>query len=466
MPLTDEPPDMPEQEDLYSLAELIDLALRNNPATRITWAQARSSAAQYGQSQSTLLPQLTGTFNYERVRVPIFSTNLSPSSPSGSPAAGAIVSTSGALNQQTAQATYYSDWGPQLGISYLVFDFGTLRATTEASRQALYNADWNHNSAIQGLLQAIMTDFYSYIYQKQLLSANKQNVETAQLTFDAAELGLKMGVRDVSDFLQAKTQLLQNQTTYSSQHQNVEVALAKLLTDMGLPANMKLATQDLPSGIPEQEVVPPLDQLIGIALQNRPDLLASEATVKSTKQTLRAAKTQFLPKLTYTFEIGRIYFNGGLHDKYDFDSAFAVNMPIFAGFYYRNAIKTAKANKKVAEEQLKISQLSVIQQVTVSHSNVKISYDTLLLSFDFLKAAQEQFSVSLSKYKQGTNTILDVTSAQNSLADARAQYVNSLQEWYTSLANLAYSTGLISPTRLPTESAEEIIQIPEDTIHE
>ena len=44
MDLSDEPPDMPGQEDPYSLGELIDIALRNNQQTKITWAQARSAA--------------------------------------------------------------------------------------------------------------------------------------------------------------------------------------------------------------------------------------------------------------------------------------------------------------------------------------------------------------------------------------------------------------------------------------
>ena len=52
------------------------------------------------------------------------------------------------------------------------------------------------------------------------------------------------------------------------------------------------------------------------------------------------------------------------------------------------------------------------------------------------------------KYKQGTNTIVDVVNAQSSLADARARQINALEQWYSSLANLAYSTGMLSPTSL------------------
>ncbi len=454
MVLSDRPPDIPSQDDPYSLAELIDIALRNNTFTQITWAKAREAAASYGQTQSDLFPQITGSFSYERVRTPTFGTSLTP----GSSTAASTAFSAGTLAPATVTDIYYSDWGPQLSVTYLVFDFGTLRATTEASRQALYNADWNHNSMIQNVLQTIMTDFYNYLYQKQLYRADEADVATAQLTLNAAELGLRNGVRDVSDYLQAKTQLLQNQTRWVAQQQNVENALAQLLTDMGLPANLTLKTQDLPTTLPSSDFLPPLEELIAVAFQNRPDLLASEANLKSTEMSLLAAKRNYLPKLNYTFDLGKTYFNGGLHDRYNFDSLFSVSMPLFAGFYYKNAVKGAQATKKQAEEQLRNDQLNVIQQVTTFHFNVRVAFETLQFATAFLQAAEEQYTVALNQYQHGVNTILDVVSAQSSLVDARASQAQAIQQWYNSLANIAYATGLLSPTQLPTTIEAEGFQ--------
>ncbi len=448
MALSDTPPELPKQEDPFSLAELIDIALSHNTMTRITWATARSAAAQYGQSQRPLFPQLDASFNYERVRSPSFGTNLT----GGFSGAGASLFNSGTLNQQSVQPIYYSDWGPQLRLSYLVFDFGTVRATTESYRQALYNADWNHNSAIQQILRVIMDDYYVYVYQKQLLTANAEDVETARLVLEAANTGFETGVRDVSDVLQAKTQFLNSQTILSMQQQNVTVASSQLLKDMGLPATTPLKTQELPDHIPETNVVPAVDELVALALQNRPDLLGLEASLKSSREKLKAAKRDFLPKLNYSFDIGRTYFNGGLNDGYDFDSFFSLSMPLFSGFYHSNTIKMAKAERKKAEENLKDKELAVIQSVQVAHSQVHVSFDTLAFAREFLAVAKEQFTVSLSKYKQGTNTILDVTSAQSSLANAKAKYIESLQSWYSSLAELSYATGMISPTSIPEGS--------------
>ncbi len=457
MKLSDDPPELPNQEaEGYSLAELIDIALTNNVQTKITWAQARSAAATYGQTQSEFFPAFTGDFFYQRARQPSFNSNLG-AAPVGVAAPPTNPNSSSQLNQITVTDFYYTIWAPQLSVTYLIYDFGTLRATSEAARQALYNADWTHNDAILTLLSTIMNDFYNYAYQKQLLIADLANVETAQLTLDAAQMGFNTGTRDVSDVLQATTQLLQNQTTWTAQQQNVENAYTTLLNDMGLPANMKLKTQDMPTTLPENDIVPPVETLIEVAMQNRPDLLASEANLRSKAKTLQAAQRQWLPQFNYSFDIGKDYYNNGLHDKYNFTSTFSVSMPLFQGFYYRNAIKIAKANRKAAEEQMKQVELQMIKEVTSYHYSVRVSFDTLKFATAFLAAAEEQYRVSLSQYKQGTNTIIDVVSAQSSVADARAQQANAFQQWYTSMANLAYSTGILSPTYLtPFGNLEEV----------
>ena len=78
-------PELPQQEQPYSLAELIDIALSINPQTKLSWAQAREAAAQFGQSQSSYFPEITGNFAYTRFRQPIFKEEISSSDLSFSP---------------------------------------------------------------------------------------------------------------------------------------------------------------------------------------------------------------------------------------------------------------------------------------------------------------------------------------------------------------------------------------------
>jgi len=197
-----------------SLAEIIDVALRNNPSTKLTWAKARAASAIYGQSQSPNFPTLSGNFTYERSK-----TTYPPEF--GTP----------------RFVQFLSDWGPELSLSYTLLDFGQTRATTEAARQALLYADFTHNRQIQTILQQVTSDYYNYLSQQELLNAQEADLYTAQTTFRAVEEELSAGTKDKSDLLQAQTQLLQTQITLVNQKQTVINARALLLTDMGVSAN-------------------------------------------------------------------------------------------------------------------------------------------------------------------------------------------------------------------------------------
>ena len=61
----------------------------------------------------------------------------------------------------------------------------------------------------------------------------------------------------------------------------------------------------------------------------------------------------------------------------------------------------------------------------------------------YLDSAEEDFQVNLKKYRVGTGTIVDLISAQTAVADARSQLAQAQNNWYTSIANLAYATGIL-----------------------
>ncbi|MBI2743350.1 MAG: TolC family protein [Chlamydiales bacterium] len=421
----------PEQESPLTLAELVDIALRNNTQTQLTWAQAREAAAKYGQSQSPLFPTATGVFNYEHLRIPIF---ISPAfNPPGLQTAP---------TPTNLQEVIYSQWGPALQLSYQVLDFGQTRLTSLAAREALYYADFTHNRAIQNVLQTITLDYYSYLYQKQLLDAYQADVETAKTTLQSADQKLTSGVADVSDVLQATTDLMQKETLFVEQKQEVENAYATLLNDMGLPATFCFNVEGLPKDLPNEPMIKNVDDLLTLALQERYDLKAGESDLKSKEYAVKAATQAFYPTVQFNFNIGRTYFTGGVHDNYDYIAALSLNFPLFSGFQTINNLRQARAKRDESSATLRQKQLSIIKEITTSHYNVKVSHQALTYADKYLKAAAKQYRVSLSKYKAGTANIIDVISAQSFLSDARAKLANGQQQWYTSLATLAYATGI------------------------
>jgi len=409
-------PELPPSDHPLSLGEIIDITLRNTPATTLSWAAAKKAAAAYGSSQAPFFPDIEGVGTYTRAKIP-------------------------ALVNDTVATSLSTTATPQLQLTYTLLDFGQRRATSEAARYSLYFADWSHNRVLQAVVKTVSNDYYFYLFQRHLMSSIEADIETAQTTLNAALAEKMSGVKDISDVLQAKTLLLQTQLNSAAQKKLLQIAFSTLLKDMGIPSDASLSFEELPEHTETDILLKSVDELIADALILRPDLRAQEALVQEKESRISLAYTQFFPALTTQLNYGRTYFQGGLHDKNDWTALFSLSIPLFSGFSTVNAVKEAKAAKESALAALRQNELSITAEITISHTDVVQSKETIAFAREFLDSANDQYEVSLRKYRAGLGTIIDVVSAQSSLSDARSRLAAAEQGWYTALANLVYAAG-------------------------
>lgn len=419
----------PPEKHPLSLAEALDIALINNPKTQISWGHAREAAAEYGKSQSAFFPTISADFYYQRDRTAYLASQVEQ--PQNVMMEQLIV------NNQT-------QWAPQMHMTWTLLDFGQRRYTSEAARYALYYADFTHNDTIQYLIQAVTLTYYRYLYEVKLQEANEADLANAQETLSAADLGLSQGVKNISDVLQARSGVLLAEITLSEQKKAVNNAYATILDNMGLPANSTVQFEKLPFVDLDKIELPSLDSFIQLAMESRPDLLASRASLESAEMSLHAAKRLWTPVVDYSLEVGRTYFSGGFHDDYDFTSTLTVSMPLFTGYNIRNSVRAARSKVETVTGALREKELAVIRDLKVAHFNVGAALETLGAANRYLKASKEEYVVALAQYKAGVNTILDVISAQASLFDSRAKQAEATEQWFNSLANLTYNAGILS----------------------
>lgn len=405
------------KEAPLTLAEIIDIALARNPDTKQSWAAARVSAAEYGQSLQNYFLLAEGSGNYTRTRFADF-------------------------QGRDRNIIYETQYGAELELTYTILDFGQTRMTSEAALQSLFNADWSHNSQVQLTIQELMNDYYNYLYQKELLFAAEQDVINAKVSLDSTEEKFRQGLSDVSDIVQAKTSYLSQKLAVVNQKQALHNAYTQLVVDMGLPSNGTFYFEDYPDEIVPFELET-LDNLIVKANDNRPDLMAAEAEVKSSVASYNASRLEKFPVVTGEFDIGRTYYGHGLNDTYDFTAQINLTFPLFQGFFIENSIKKAKATIEESEANLEQVRLGIIQEVANYRSDVNYARESLEYAKAYLASAEEDFKVNLKKYRVGTGTIVDLINAQTSVADARSQLASAQNSWYTSIANLAYATGIL-----------------------
>src|SRR5436305_9441331 len=92
------PPDLGARISQLSLADVIDIALRNNTATSAAWADARAAAATYGAAKGQYYPTIALN--------------------------GAVTAIRRTVSQAGQQAVEQQFYAPTLNLSWLLLDFG------------------------------------------------------------------------------------------------------------------------------------------------------------------------------------------------------------------------------------------------------------------------------------------------------------------------------------------------------
>lgn len=411
---------LPSPEEELSLGEILDIALQNNPSTKISWQEAKSQAAEYSKTLSPYFPEISGEASYTKQRQHLFSQEE------------ILLSTLDTIN-------------PQMQISYTLLDFGKRKHSSQKALYALYYANYKHNQQIQNLLQQVMDSYYDYLYQKHLLHSLEEDLQTEQTTLQVAKQKKEMGITDLSDVSQANSTYLQKKIETIQQKRVVETALHTLKTSMGLPTTVSFQVQDLPENVPIEPMIETIENLVVQAQKNRPELKAAFSQMEASKQALQQAKASSRPSVKSSFQIGKIWWNEKKAEDYHYTCEVSLSFPLFQGFFYKNAVKSASALVEKSKAAFYQQELQLMQEVATAHSLVKSAAEAFQCAKEFLQNAELQVDIAFKNYQAGINTILDLLTSQSMLAEAKAKLILAKKEWYSSLAHLALATGTLFP---------------------
>ena len=409
------PPALGQQ---LSVAEVVDIALRNSPATQISWAQARSAADLYGAARGTLLPNLNGTVN--------------------------LTESNAASANATGGATQRTDLIPSASLNYLLLDFGARGATIDIARQTAIAADLTHNATIENTILTVETAAFNYLASRALRDAQQTAVQLAQTALDAANARHNVGVATVADVLQAQTALAQAQLQLESLQGTLDVTRGSLAASMGLPANTRFDVPDVPVDTAMRVVTDSVDAFIAEAVRLRPELASARAQARASEDQIRVARSAMFPTLNLTGTGSYTHStNARVNGSQNYSFGLGLQVPIFNGFARDYNLKSAQDLLIAANARTEQTRQQIEFQVFSSYYGLRTSTDRVRTSEALLASATESERVARGRYQEGVGSIVDLLIAQNALASARAQEIDARWTWRISLAQLAHDVGTL-----------------------
>lgn len=409
------------------LADVVDLALCNNPQTRIAWANTRVQAGLVGVATAPYLPSLTGNLGSNRIRTKI-------------------------EDQDATTRTLNSS---NLSLSVLLYDFGVREANLENARQLLSAAIATQDSTTQAVFLAALQAYYQVHALQAALDAAELSEKAARESLAAAEARYRAGSATPADRLQAQTALSQATLTRIRVGGELKNARGTLANAIGLDANRPLELTPWTAMSPPADFERNVESLIDDARRNRPDLTAAEAQLRAARANVDASRAAHLPSISLAATPGWQDTSGITTNTSNI--GIAVTIPLFTGFSQTYKVRTAEAQADLKAAQRDSLQLQVALDVWRSYQNLMTATQSMRTTVDLLASAEQSEKVALGRYRAGVGSILDLLSAQSALASARQQRVQSAYEWNVSRATLAQSVGVLDAAILPVLTGERAL---------
>lgn len=420
----------PKPDEVYDLPSLINLAQLNNPLTRVAWSQARQAAAGIGLTEAAYLPMLSanvmGGYVSSRWTLPeVLDERLRVRSSANGVAAG-------------------------IGVEWLLFDFGQRDAANQAAHHLSLAANFSFNAVHQQLAFDVASAYYAYGAARQRSEIAAQALRNSQSVLSAAQARRKNGLATTVEVAQTRQLVAQAQLQRVTAQGAQRNAYQVLLDHLGLPHGTSLQVADSTTVALPPPAGEPGGEVLERALADRPDVLASIASLKAAEDGVDAARAAFAPKVFLAgFAIGgneEIALGpiAGLANNGSARGIFlGVSLPIYDGGMRTARLHEAREQVNAARATLDKLRSAAISEIVVASNLLENALASYEAASTWVETASTTYDAALDSYQQGLGTVTVATEAATGLLTARSAQTDAHAAALTAAASLALALGKI-----------------------
>ena len=408
------------------LRELIRQALDNNRDLRVATLAIEKARAQYGIDRAALFPSVAATGVGNRTRSADDLTTAGRSNVTG---------------QYTAQLGFSS---------YEIDFFGRVRNLNEVALQEFLRTGDSRRSVQLSLIAEIANAWLTLDADARRLALARETLRTRLESLQLTERSFELGAANGLTLAQTRTTVDSARVdvgTYTSQLARDRNTLTLLVGDSVheslLPASVAIAaatkTQPAPLGTGPrtserlssvQVMLPePVAALLSVpqdlpssVLLQRPDVQASERTLRGTYANIGAARAAFFPSITLTSSIGlgsNVLSN--LFDAGNGTWSFIpqIRLPIFDAGKNQASLRVAEVARDSAIATYEKTVQTAFREVSDALADRSTLDDRLNAQRSMVDSTKKALELSDARYRLGADNYLSVLDAQRSLYTAQ-----------------------------------------------
>ncbi|MBV9302644.1 MAG: TolC family protein [Acidobacteriaceae bacterium] len=288
--------------------------------------------------------------------------------------------------------------------------------------------------------------YLEVIAAKGRVESERAQIETANALFQQTSQQRAVGLVAQTDVNRSRVQLLTQQERLATLQNDLSKQKINLARLTGLPANDQFEiTDEIPlSPMPEMSVEDALRQ----AYSQRTDLKAAEAQVRAATLTRSAARAERLPSLSLSADYG---VNGLRPDQSHgtFNVTGTLTVPIWRGGRTEGDIEEADAAVSQRMAELEDLRSKIESDIRSAYLDLQAANNQVNVATENLKVTKETLDLTRQRFEAGVSDNVAVVQAQESVASAELDYVNSV---------FAHNVAKLSLARAMGEASDKLFQ--------
>lgn len=433
------PPEAIPRDEKLDLAQVVDIALTNDPDTSRAWLDAKRAAAQRMQTFALYLPEGSVDFQASWIKLDI--------------------------DERLARGHDYdaTNWGPGANVGLLLFDFFGREASVAAATRSLDAANFGFNQTLQDTVAAVATEYYQLWAALESRTAAAASLVDAEASLKAAQAKHEAGLAPIQDVYRARARYEDARYEVAATRTEVESARARLAASIGLEAiaDLEIRAPELPSD--HAALLESVEDATARALSVKPSLLASYARFAAAEELTRTAQSQLFPQLVAAYSADWSW-GDFTNDPSEHQTAYAsVQWNVFDLFRNYYAFEEAQLEAQQAATAARAAELQTAANVWSDWWSFRSSIEQARAREAALEAAEATWTLTRTSYDAGLSDILDLLTAQVDLANAREADIAARARMATSLIQLAHATGTLQPGEPAATGAPRPAPTPQET---
>jgi outer membrane protein len=406
------------QTKTLTLSQAEDLAVRNHPRIASSDLRAQAAAKIITEARAAYFPTLygsvTGTIADEGTVI----------------AAGALQTSS--LSTRTAGG---------LGVNQLVTDFGRTANLTRSARLLAEGQKQVAEDTRAQVLLEVRQAYYQVLAAESVQNAAQAALENRRLTLRQVNALAQSQMKSTLDVNFAQVLTSEAELAVYQAESNVQESKAQLAAAIGDENNLDFTLVEEPLPAPLE---PNLENLVGLALRDRPDLQALQLGENAAHQYAEAEKKLTYPSVNLVGAAGEIpQHDSTLHQDQYGAAGVNISIPIFNGKLYSARHGEAELRAQAADKDVEDLKVRIARDLRVAWFEANNAFRRLDLTARLVEQSNQALRLAQARYNNGLGSIVELNEAQLSQTSAQISAASAKYEYLSRRAVLDYTGGAI-----------------------